>query len=160
MTADVLHPVRDGTTDILDTDGEWSYNQDPDSGEIIREWQAHAVDDPNTPEDESLAELNTFSCVARGIIDGGIRVAGTTEMWDQLYRNVDFVRITFGAGRTISKRDKITNIRGSNGEILWKEEEQPLAPPTVFDVMGVTPTPDPFGRPMEFVALLQRSEIQ
>ena len=158
MKADILRQDTIQPVDPSDPGGEWVYKQDPENGEIIRKWQSKdTVDDPSTPEDESL---ETFRCQARGIIDGGIRVAGTTERFGSIYDNIDFVQITFSSRVKISKRDRITNIRDPRGNIIWREDEQPGSPPTVFNVMGVTPIVDPFGAHIESFALLERAEIQ
>lgn len=156
MKADILRQ-NITTPNPPDPEGTWVYKQD-ESGEIIRVWQPGS-DNPETPENEAEG-LESFRCEARGIIDGGIRVAGTTERWSDVYENVDYVKISFPASVKISKRDRITNIRDPKGNIIWKEEEQPSAPPTVFNVMGVTPIVDPFGRHIESQALLERAERQ
>jgi hypothetical protein len=156
MKADILRQ-NITTPNPPDPEGEWTYKQD-ESGEIIRVWQPGS-DNPDTVENEA-AGLESFRCEARGIIDGGIRVAGTTERFTEIYENVDYVKISFPASVRISKRDRITNIRDPKGNIIWKEEEQPSAPPTVFNVMGVTPVIDPFGRHIESQALLERAERQ
>jgi hypothetical protein len=49
--------------------------------------------------------------MARGIIDGGIRVAGTTERWGETYVDIDYCRIEFPSRIILSKRDRVTNIR-------------------------------------------------
>lgn len=160
MSADILRQgyyVDDDFHDI-EEDGEWVNQQDLDSGEIIRIWTPKdKSDDPDTPVNEGLERI---SCEARGIVDGGIRVAGTTERFSRDYNNIDFVKMTFPASEKISKRDRITNIRDSSGNIIWKEEEIPSAPPTVFNVNGVTPILDPFGNHIESFALLERAEKQ
>lgn len=156
MKADVL---RQSDTSTQDTGtGEWTTTQDPDSGEILREWQAGSTDQ-GTPGDTS-DDLETFSCIARGIIDGGIRVSGTTERFGTMYDAVDYVQITFPASVRISRRDKITNIRDKSGNVIWAEEERADGAPTVFSVRGVTPILDPFGRHVENSALLERAETQ
>lgn len=160
MKADILRQGAEvaGVINPTDQTGEWVNQQDPESGTIRRKWQSYAqADNPLTVENEALT---TFRCVARGIIDGGIRVAGTTERWDELYQNVDYVKITFPASTVINRRDRVTNIRDSKGNIIWKEEEQPDAPPTIFNVSGITPILDPFGKHIESFALLERAEIQ
>lgn len=162
MTADILRQVTNDTdADPVDETGEWVLQQDPDSGEIIRVWQPSVQDNPATPDvDESVVFNTQFPCIARGVITGGMRSIGALENWSEVYEGVDKVTITFPNWVTISKRDRITNIRDSRGNVVWKEEEQPEAPPTVFSVVGVAPIPDPFGAVVEYVAMLERSQIQ
>lgn len=160
MKADILRASGPEYVEPTDSnpDGEWVIKHDPDSNEIIRVW-VPAGDDPDTPEVENNV-LTTFKCMARGIIDGGIRVAGTTERFGELYEGVDYVRIWFPPKTPVTRRDRITNIRGPKGDILWREEERPDRAPTVFAVVGVTPIIDPFGKHTESMALLERVEAQ
>lgn len=157
MKADILRQGQENTA--TPETGDWITTQDTDSGELIRVWQPNTQDDPNTPQNEA-AVLDTFRCLARGIVDGGIRVAGTTERFSELYDAVDYVRIWFPANTKISRRDRITNIRDPRGNILWREEERSDNAPTIFNVVGVTPVIDPFGKHVESVALLERVETQ
>lgn len=156
MWADIL--VQDGSPDDNPlTEGEWVVTQHPDTGEAIRKWT------PNTgigSPDPQPGQLKSFRCVARGIIDGGIRVAGTTERFGSEYEGVDYVRIQFPPNTPINRRSRITNIRTSKNKILWVEEERGDLAPTIFNVVGVTPVVDPFGNHVESVALLERSEVQ
>lgn len=162
MKADLLrqgYTDDSGKVEPVDGDGEWVFKQDPDSGEIIRVWQpADAGEGTTTPTDD--VTLETFDCIARGIVDGGIRVAGTTERFGDLYENVDYVSMTVGPKVKVTKRDRVTNIRNRQGIVLWREEEQAGSPPTVFSVLGVTPIPDPFGNLIEQRVMLERAERQ
>jgi hypothetical protein len=150
----------DNNTDPTDShefeNGSYVYQQDPDTGAFIRVW----VEDPDIT-DTVLPDDLRIPCIARGVVDGGIRVAGTTERYTPagIYENVDFVRMQFPAGYILTKRDKVTDIRNGKNILLWKEEEFDGAA-TVFDVLGVTPIIDPFGNHVENTALLQRSEVQ
>lgn len=147
--------------------GHWNYHQDPDSGAIEKTWVGVVPDDPTTPDiDESSADyqLAGVPCEIRGIMDGGIRVAGTTQRFSDIYENVEWVKGTFGVGVDIAKGDRVTNIRNQNGVLIWRNEENrgvgQANGATVFNVMGVTPVLDPFGQLMEWSALMQRAEVQ
>lgn len=156
MFCEVVKPA--GATDT-NADGTWVEKQDPETGDIIRVW-VPATDDPSTPVDEATKYANV-PCVIRGVVDGGIRVAGTTQRFSEIYENVDWARLWFPPFYVITKHDRITNIRDrSTGEIMWKEEEIDGSPATTFSVKGVTPTQGPFGRHIENVALLERTEVQ
>lgn len=167
MTALVLVPGADTdqNNDVTPTDntGHYEYQQDPDSGAIVRVWVPDAPQpgDPAVPVDSGAAAGRRIPLMARGIIDGGIRVAGTTERYTPggVYENIDFVSIKFPADVVLTKRDRITDIRNAAGILLWKEEEFDDSA-TVFDVLGVTPVTDPFGNYIENSALLQRAEVQ
>jgi hypothetical protein len=152
MKADILRQGTENTDTVYE--GDWVSNQDPDSGEIIRDWEV--ADNPDTPEDEGDI-VESFSCMARGILEGGIRVSGTTERFAEQYDAVDFVKIWFSPRLKISRRDRITNIRNRKG-VVWMEEE--TGKPTIFSVTGVIPIMGPYGEHLENTALLERVETQ
>lgn len=168
MRADILRQTSGMSTPSAE--GEWQDYQDPVTLEIIRRW-VPIGDDPTTPGNEGET-AEPLKCFARGIIDGGIRVAGTTERWGETYVDIDYVRIEFPKNKILTKRDRITNIRDPKGHIIWLEEEVPPEDSdsnpdtpktfraTVFDVLGVTPKLGPFNQHMSNVAMLQRSEVQ
>ena len=148
----------EGATDT-NADGTWELRSDPETGDITRVW-VPASDDPETVVDESKA-YKDVPCIIRGVIDGGIRVAGTTQRFSEIYENVDWVRMNFAPNVRLTKHDRITNIRDRRtGEVMWSEEEIDNNPPSTFSVKGVTPTQGPFGRHVENVALLERTEVQ
>lgn len=158
MRADILNQGKDNpdTPDVDESQGE--YRQDPDSGEIIRVWETNTGPGEISPIDTD-GVLSSFRCLARGIVDGGIRVAGTTERFSDMYEAADYVRIWFPSNVKLTRRDRITNIRDPRGNILWLEEENENSP-TIFGVVGITPLIDPFGKHIESMALLERAEAQ
>lgn len=165
MKATLLHQNDEYQDPInLDTYGEWVNSQDPLTGEIVRVWKPY--DDPQTPDvDEDILKIGTIDCLARGIVDGGIRVAGTTEWFGADYRNIDFVKLWVPPSVKISKRDRVTNIKDKYGHIRWLNEEfedpRELTPPkaTVFNVNGVTPLFNAFNRIVEQFVLLENVEV-
>lgn len=182
MKATLLHQNDNYNPYPVDPDlyGEWTDSQDPLTGEVVRIWVPYrnpGTDNPNTPEvDPTILEI---PCIARGIVDGGIRVAGTTEWFgNQDYRNIDFVKMWIPPHINISKRDRITNIKDANGRIMWVNEEFMPASPTkpvdlsdpttynesvkatLFNVNGVTPLFNAFNRPVENFVLLENAEVQ
>lgn len=161
MTAEVLRMGAEGATSVDVSDaGQWEVQQDPINFEIIRVWVPLVTDDgTGTPQ------RFTIDCEVRGIVDGGIRVAGTTERFGKEYENTDFAKMRFGPKVVLTKRDRITNIRNKRTkEIIWKEEELDMVGSdyraTVFNVNGVTPEPDAFQRVVSQFALLSRAPIQ
>ena len=163
MKATVLRQNLPSADSPVDLGAYYEVGQEPISGEIIREWNDR---DPDVPS----ATTEEIDCMAEGIVDGGIRVAGTTERFTNIYENVDFVRVTYPKNVLLSKRDRLTNIRNAQtGEVIWKEEETATynsgtglytSRSTVFEVLGVTPITNPFGAVTEFIALCSRAEIQ
>ena len=141
--------------------------QHPITGQPIRVWTEvtePVPDNPDTPEIDEGQRVMIFECQARGIITGGLNSQGTTERFTSKgdYENVDFVKlqVPVEVGRVMSRRDRVTNITDSRGNLIWREEEYGRMVPTVFDVKGVTPSVDPFGSVIEYFVLLSRSEVQ
>lgn len=166
MRATLLHQHDQYNPDPINPDlyGEWVESQDPLTGEIVRVWKPYD-DIPDTPGDESVT-FGNIRCIARGIVDGGIRVAGTTEWFgNQNYENIDFVKMWVPPNVSISKRDRVTNIRDATGHIRWVYEEfddpNDLTPPkaSVFNVNGVTPLFDAWNRMTEQFVLLENAEV-
>ena len=168
MSATVLHQNQDYKPegDInLDEFGTWERSQDPLTHEIIRVWKPFVSGIPANPSGSTdrVTIYDTIPCIARGIVDGGIRVAGTTERFGEAYENIDYVKLWVPANVILSKRDRVTNIRDPRGNIVWLDEEftDPAIDPnpraTVFDVNGVTPLFNAFNRHTESYVMLQRS---
>lgn len=162
MRATILRPT-DPEAEPVDTGtaGQWVAKQDPMTGEIIRVWEPIPQDNPTTPTDESFT-TNDIWCMARGIVDGGIRAAATTESFDDIYRNVDIINIWVPKKYRITKRDRVTNIRTKDGTILWRDEEFEATGEvraTVFNVNGVIPVLDFGNRHIDNFCLLERAEV-
>lgn len=151
MQADVL---RLSTDPIVTGHPNWEYQQDPISGAIKKVW---VLDQDLTG---STNRIETISCTASGFISNSTNRLGTTEEYvGNIYKETDFVALTFPASVTLSRRDRITNIRmiGSTTAI-WTEEETGL--PTVFEVSGITPIVAPFAGHVQNYTVLQRADVQ
>jgi len=115
--------------------------QDPETGSIERVWML----------------VETIDVMARGLGNLRGKDFGTTDKWRDIYRKEDYLRI-----KTMYKIDdtmRVTNVRGSDGEIIWLEEGA-SEDPTIFDVIGVTPVVEPFGTQIEYDVFLDRAEVQ
>jgi hypothetical protein len=162
MNALLLHQgetTPDDETIDMQKYGEWVRNQDPLTNEIIRIWVPFP--DPPVDNNEEPVVIGTFDCIARGVVDGGIRVAGTTERFGPEYENVDYVHLWVPPYVQINKRDRVTNIRDKYGHIQWLDEESSTMPDraTVFNVNGVTPTFNAFNRVVEKYIMLERTDV-
>ena len=74
------------------------------------------------------------------------------------YANEQIIQI-----RTLGKityREKITNIRDSQGNVIWSELNFPSDTPTVFEIISPTPVTDPFGGILAYNSVAKRSENQ
>lgn len=157
MQAEVLRweGINVGDSDDV-TQGYWESYQDPITGEIMNRWVPGEPDNPDTPEVDPT-DVRTIDCLARGIVDGGIRVAGSTERFGDTYENIEFVKLWVPQRVKLTKRDRITNIRAKRGgEVIWTDED---GAPVVFNVNGISPLFDAFNRPVEKFVLLERAEV-
>jgi hypothetical protein len=117
--------------------------QDADTGSIKKEWQFD----------------RTVPCSAKGIISNSSSSrTGDKQILSNKYINDQILQI-----RTLEKitlREKITNIRDSDGVVIWEELNFPSNTPTVFELMGITPMTDPFGGVVGYNSTVKRSENQ
>lgn len=117
--------------------------QDPNTGAIKKEW----------------IFFKTINCHAKGVISNSATARGSdSQIFSNKYKNEQIVQI-----RTIDRlttREKITNIRDSDDNVIWKELDFPSDSPTVFEIIGTTPITDPFGKTMGFNSSVMRSENQ
>lgn len=161
MTAVVKR--HEGSPDVTES-GEWVIEVDEISGAPIRKW-VQVDTDPDTVGTQILK----VACSVRGVMNGGINAAGDTQRFSELYMNIGWAKMSFPSSFHLSNRDQVTNIQNSSGDVLFRNEEAEtydpdlgvwIVEPTIFNVMGITPSLDPFGRITKNVALLQRSEVQ
>lgn len=162
MRAEVLRQTETLPAPDPGTEGEWVSRQDPITFEIIRVWVPGGsdTDDPETVEDERVLSI---PCMARGVAASSVGGQGSGEQWGETYAGFEFVRMSFPSQYVITKGNRVTNIRSSNGNVLWKEAYEggtEEARATIFEVVGVIPVVDPFGKNVENVALLERAEVQ
>jgi hypothetical protein len=159
MTADILQYV---TTPPVDPDvttppGGWTNNQDPITGEIITDWEPGTVDNPTTTTiDESVV---TVPCMAQGVFSSGIRAAGSDESFGDLYYNTEYIKMWLPPDVRITKRDRVTNIRDSRGDLVFLDEEyKDGTRSTVYNVQGVTPRFDYTNKLMDQFVLLEKTQ--
>lgn len=99
-------------------------------------------------------------CLGRPYVHGGIKGGGTMERFDtDSYLSTDFIRLK--TKRSLSKSYRVTNIRAVGTEIpVWIEEELDWGP-TIFNVDGSAPVPNPLtGEAEEFISVLSRAQNQ
>lgn len=115
--------------------------QDENTGAIKKEW----------------IFTRSVPCSAKGIISntGG---GGDRQTFNNKYMNEQMLEIR--ATDPITYREKITNVRDMNGNVVWKEINYPNNTPTVFEVISSTPITDPFGNVLAYNSIAKRSENQ
>lgn len=149
------------------TGGHWEVVQDEDTGGIKRVWMEEtAVAAPVQGErrsDFKSAALGAsrydIECMARGFPEVGFRSTANTEtFYEGMYRPFEAIQMTYPARYILSRRQLITNIRTKSDTILWVEED--TGSPTVFEVQGITPTFDAFGKHIDNLTVLKRADVQ
>lgn len=117
--------------------------QNPDTGAIIKEWQYY----------------KTVDCHAKGVVSNSATTRSSDkQIFDNRYVNDQIIQVR--TAERITAREKVTNIRDIEGNVIWVEINFPTETPTVFEVMGTTPITDPFGRVLAYNSAMKRSENQ
>jgi hypothetical protein len=158
MNAEVLSWSGITTPDVEETVDQspvWQTYQDPITGEILNKWVSESTGKADVPETPQNEAVRTIPCLARGIVDGGIRVAGSTEHFGDTYENIEYAKLWVPQNIKLHKNDRITNIRAKRGgEVIWTEAD---GSPVIFNVNGISPLFDAFNRPVEHFILLARA---
>lgn len=117
--------------------------QDPDTGAIKKTW----------------IYQRTVDCHAKGVISNSATTRSSDkQVFDNRYKNDQQIQVR--TSDRITAREKITNIRDQRDVPIWTEINFPSDTPTVFEVVGVTPITDPFGRTIGYSSSMRRSENQ
>ena len=117
--------------------------QDPDTGSIKKDWQFD----------------RTVSCRAKGNISNSSSITtGDKQIFSNKYKNEEVLQIR--TSEKITLREKVTNIRDREGNLIWEELNFPTNTPTVFEVMGTTPMTDPLGGILGYNSTVKRSDNQ
>lgn len=116
--------------------------QDPDTGIIKRHFLYY----------------KTVPCYARGIISQSTTRNLDKQTFGNKYSNEQYIEIR--TEERLTAREKVSNIRDVNNQVIWYELNYPSDTPTVFEVVGTTPITDPFGNVVGYNSSLRRSENQ
>lgn len=117
--------------------------QDENTGSIKKEW----------------IFTRTVACSAKGVISNSATSrSGDKQVLNNRYMNEQVLEIR--TPEQITYREKITNVRDMNGNIVWKEINYPNNTPTVFEIISSTPITDPFGNVLAYNSVAKRSENQ
>lgn len=117
--------------------------QNPDTGAIVKEWHYY----------------KTVDCHAKGVVSNSATTRSSDkQIFDNRYVNDQIIQVR--TAERITAREKVTNIRDLEGNVIWIEINFPTETPTVFEVMGTTPITDPFGRVLAYNSAMKRSENQ
>jgi hypothetical protein len=117
--------------------------QDENTGAIKKEWHFN----------------RTLLCHAKGVISNSATTrTSDKQLFNNKYINDQIIQVRTSEKLTI--REKVTNIRDANDNVIWTELDYPTETATVFEVLGTTPVTDPFGTVVAYNSSLKRSENQ
>ncbi len=101
----------------------------------------------------------TIDCHAKGVISNSATTRSSDkQIFSNKYSNDQIIQVR--TLHRITMREKITNIRDVDNNVIWAEINFPTETPTVFEVIGITPMTDPFGNVIGYNSSLKRSENQ
>lgn len=156
-------PAVDDVTVPVGHDLEYQYNQDPETGEIVRVLVPRDVGEVDvtdvTPGD---GILKVVPCTIYGIVSEGVSAAGATVITNprgEIVRDT-YLKMEYSARYKLTDRDVVVRIEDSNGNEPWYDIDPTTAGRVVFEVTGIIPQLDGFGRHISNVAMLKRSDSQ
>lgn len=143
--------------------GSYEMVSDPDSGEIKTVFvPEQTTPGPGyTPGRQNVTGQFDIQCYARSYTDLGYRSSATREVYVKGDYNVEFdIQFDFPADVILTRSSLITNIRPGVEMIdfFWLDED--TGNPIVWEVQGVNPVHDPFGKLLRNTTVLKRSETQ
>jgi hypothetical protein len=100
---------------------------------------------------------HTINCYATSIQTDAVSDSGAGKKFNAEYDEYDFIKVH--TGERLNKRQRITNIKGADGKLIWVDDELGGAA-MIFEVQGVTALLDPFGAVVQYEVLAKRVEVQ
>ncbi|NDF30284.1 MAG: hypothetical protein EB150_08850 [Nitrososphaeria archaeon] len=116
--------------------------QDPDTGVMKRQFMYY----------------KTIPCYGRGIVAQNVTRNLDKQVFSNKYENQQYLEVR--TMERLTQREKVGNIKDSEGNPIWIELNYPNDTPTIFEIVGSTPITDPFGSVVGYNTSLKRSENQ
>lgn len=136
--------------------GTYKRVQDPDSGEVSTVF----VEDPATTDPTAVSSYD-IRCYARAYTALGYRSSANRESWvQQDYQSIESIQFDYPKGVLLNRQTLVTKLRGHQNlqDWLWLNED--TGKPIVWEVQGVSPVHDPFGKHIRNTTVLKRAEVQ
>lgn len=108
--------------------------------------------------DTSVGDSGIIQCLVTPFLSNSFTRQGTGEIFGDKYLNVDFLKLMSGVN--LSRSVQISNIKDSNGALIYKELDFQSKPGTWYNSAGSAPVIGPFGDVIEYQTLLSRAEQQ
>lgn len=139
--------------------GYFKREQDPDSGQITTVWVSGQADPISGKE---IPVQYDIPCYARGYTALGYRSSANREIYvGGDYNVTEAIQFDYPLSVTLNHQSFVTNIRRGqdpDSQTLWAYED--TGNPILWEVQGITPVHDPFGKPLRYTTVLKRAEIQ
>lgn len=100
----------------------------------------------------------SIDCAISPFVSTSFKAQPTNEIFTEIYDKVQYLKMKTSEG--LSRDLRITNIRGADGEVIYKEFELAGQPATNYNTMGSAALLDPFGAVIQYDTLLQRASDQ
>jgi len=120
--------------------------------------KVRVVDENTGQTRSSWVYQRTIECQISPFVSTSFKAQPTNEVFNEVYEKVQYLKMKTPMG--LPRDVRITNIRGENGEVIYKEFELAGNPPTNYNTMGSAAILDPFGSVVQYDTLLQRATDQ
>ncbi len=115
--------------------------------------------DPNTNElDRRWVTLKNIQCAAAAINESGGSTTSDNKVFNQEYS--EDLEIKLYTNEQLSKRWRVSNLKNSKDEALYKEIDKISQPSTIFEVYSSHPIFDLYGNIQYYENHLRRTSVQ
>lgn len=127
------------------------YNMTADIYELIEGAETQDAYGEIVRTNDSWTFNRNVLCIARAAKGSGVRFTPSRETFAEDHMDYEYVMLY--TKQLVTKRSRVTNIKDSNGNIAWVDED---GTPTMFNVNGHIPQFNPFGGVQEYLIVLER----
>lgn len=135
--------------------GKYVRSQDPDSLQIVTTWQPDSPTSPGNTE----AQYD-IQCYARGFPASYRSSASTEKFVKGEYDAIDIIQFDYPLTVYLHRQSFVTNIRSHEQDTDYLWVDNATGQSVVWEIQGITPAFDAFGKPLRNSAILKRAEIQ
>lgn len=148
MIATVLRVRDNGEVPNLEQTGQWQTFYDEATGEEKQVWVEADTSTVKPGVQTEVACLVTANYANRQ--DNDMTYSATKII------DTEYLTMKVPAKTHLYTTDRVTNILNNKAELIYEDDRNPNGVSAVYNVVGVSPVVDPFGRTVERVALLKK----
>jgi hypothetical protein len=120
--------------------------------------KTRSVDEDTGQTNYRWTYQKTIDAQISPFVSTSFKAQPTNETFREIYDKVEYIKMKTPI--PISRDVRVTNIRKTDGQVIYREFELSGFPPTHFNTMGTAPILDPFGDVIQYDTLLQRASDQ